>query len=726
MDIKNFQPRSYQENISKTNLQFNTLVVLPTGLGKTKTAILTTIERLKLFPNSQILFLTPTKPLAAQIQKEYIESTTIQEDLITLFTGEVAPNKREQISKESKIIVSTPQTIANDIINSRINLENVSLLILDEAHRCVKDYDYTWICEQYNKTSKYPRIIGLTASPGSELAKIKEVCKNAFIEKIEVRSTLDEDVKPYVQEINIDWIKVNLPEKFKEIKVFLDSCFETKISQLRALHITQKNTFTKKELLGMMGGMQARIARGEKDFRMLRGVSIIAEAIKVQHAQELLETQGVKSSLIYMENLFKESEKTKVKSVKNLVKDLNFHSAYIKLKKLKDVKHPKLIKLIEVIKKEYNPNFRCIIFNQYRDQAKVIEEELNKIKGIKPKLFVGQAKKAGTGLSQKKQLELIEELREKKINVLISTNIGEEGLDIPKVDLVIFFEPVPSAIRSIQRRGRTARTEKGKVIILMTKNTRDEAYHWVSHHKENQMHKILKKLQSSFELKDQKSLKEFNSESNPLLIYADTRETKSPVLKRLKDEGFQIKTEQLETGDYIISDKIAIERKTPKDLINSILDKRIFSQIKKLRENYPKPLLIIEGEEDIYSIRKIHPNAIMGVLSKITLTYHVPIVYTKNAIETANLLKVILNQETSDKKEDYPIRIEKKAFSTQEQQEFIIESLPGVGPMIAKSLLKRFKTIHNIINSTTEQLKEIEGVGKKKAEEIIRILKEEY
>jgi len=116
----------------------------------------------------------------------------------------------------------------------------------------------------------------------------------------------------------------------------------------------------------------------------------------------------------------------------------------------------------------------------------------------------------------------------------------------------------------------------------------------------------------------------------------------------------------------------------------------------------------------------------MGVLSKITLTYHVPIVYTKNAIETANLLKVILNQETSDKKEDYPIRIEKKAFSTQEQQEFIIESLPGVGPMIAKSLLKRFKTIHNIINSTTEQLKEIEGVGKKKAEEIIRILKEEY
>ena len=726
MQIKNFKPRKYQETIAKTCEKNNTLIVLPTGMGKTKTAIIATIARLQLYPNSQILFLTPTKPLANQIQKEFLESTTIEN--ITVFTGEVTPTDREKTSKDTTVIISTPQTITNDIINSRIDLKKFSLLILDEAHRCVKDYDYTWIANQFNKISKYPRIIGLTASPGSEINKIKEVCKNAFIDKIEVRTTEDEDVKEYVQEIQIEWIKVDFPEELKEIQKFLIDCYETKLSQIRVLNITKKNEFSKKELLNMLGAMQARMARGEKDFRIMRGVSIVAEAIKVQHAQELLETQGVQSTLIYFQKLYLESETTKVKSVKNLVKDLNFHSAYLKLNQLKDHQHPKLIKLKELIirEKELNPELKAIVFNQYRDQAKIIREELEKIQGIRPKLFVGQQKKSGTGLSQKKQIEIINSLKTKEINVLISTNIGEEGLDIPKVDLVIFFEPVPSAIRTIQRRGRTARTEKGKVIIMMTKNTRDEIYHWVSFHKEKQMYNILSKLKKDLNFKEQATLSNFSEVIPKVNILADSRETKSQILKKLKDDGYIIKTEQLDVGDYIISDKIAIERKTPEDFINSILDKRIFSQIKKLRENFSSPLLVIEGEEDIYSIRKIHPNAILGTLASITLNYHVPIIYTKNGIETANLIKVIINKEKLGKKDEYPIRIEKKPLTTQEQQEYIVESFPGVGPNIAKSLLKKFKTIKSIVNISKEELKEIENIGPKKAEDIIKLFEEKY
>src|SRR3989344_6042395 len=388
MQIKNFKPRKYQETIAKTCENNNTLIVLPTGMGKTKTAIIATIARLQLYPNSQILFLTPTKPLANQIQKEFLESTTIEN--ITVFTGEVTPTDREKTSKDTTVIISTPQTITNDIINSRIDLKKFSLLILDEAHRCVKDYDYTWIANQFNKISKYPRKIGLTESQGSE--------KN----KIEVRTTEDEDVKEYVQEIQIEWIKVDFHEELKEIQKFLIDCYETKLSQIRVLNLTKKNEFSKKELLNMLGAMQARMARGEKDFRIMRGVSIVAEAIKVLHAQELLETQGAQSTLIYFQKLYLESENTKVKSVKNLVKDLNFHSAYLKLNQLKDHQHPKLIKLKELIirEKELNPELKAIVFNQYRDQAKIIREELEKIQGIRPKLFVGQQKKSGTGLSQ--------------------------------------------------------------------------------------------------------------------------------------------------------------------------------------------------------------------------------------------------------------------------------------------------------------------------------------
>ena len=195
----NFQPRLYQETILDSCIKDNTLVVLPTGMGKTKIGILATINRLKGYPNSKILFLTPTKPLANQIYNEFKQETDIKE--INLFTGTVQPKKRAELWKQSKIIISTPQTIENDIINNSINYSDVSLLIFDEAHRAQKDYSYTWIAKQYHKNSKVERIIGLTASPGTNEDKIKIICKNLFINKIELRSKDHHEVAPFIQPI---------------------------------------------------------------------------------------------------------------------------------------------------------------------------------------------------------------------------------------------------------------------------------------------------------------------------------------------------------------------------------------------------------------------------------------------------------------------------------------------------------------------------------------------
>src|SRR3989338_573051 len=133
--IKDFTPREYQEKIVKTALNNNTLIILPTGLGKTKTAIMTAMERLNSCSNTQILFLTPTKPLASQIQKEFIKNTNIEEDFISLLTGAVAPSKRKDIFNKSKVIIATPQTIQKDLESERITLGDVSLLVVDEAHR---------------------------------------------------------------------------------------------------------------------------------------------------------------------------------------------------------------------------------------------------------------------------------------------------------------------------------------------------------------------------------------------------------------------------------------------------------------------------------------------------------------------------------------------------------------------------------------------------------------
>ena len=188
----------------------NCLIILPTGLGKTKTAILAAAQRLNSHPNSKILFLTVTKPLAEQIYNEVEECLDLGENKTALFTGSVSPKKREELWKKSVAIVSTPQCIENDIINKKINIEDVSLLINDEAHNAVQDYAYTWINKFYYEHAKYPRIIGLTASPGSDLAKIEEVCRNLFIEDIEIRTESDPDVKPYVHEKVVEQIKVKL------------------------------------------------------------------------------------------------------------------------------------------------------------------------------------------------------------------------------------------------------------------------------------------------------------------------------------------------------------------------------------------------------------------------------------------------------------------------------------------------------------------------------------
>jgi len=144
VSIKNFTPRLYQETIMASCIKGNCLIILPTGLGKTKTAILAIAQRLNQFPNSKILFLTVTKPLAEQIYKEVVECLDLADNNVTLFTGSISPKKREELWKSAIITVSTPQCIENDLINNRINLENVSLLITDEAHNAVKDYSYTW------------------------------------------------------------------------------------------------------------------------------------------------------------------------------------------------------------------------------------------------------------------------------------------------------------------------------------------------------------------------------------------------------------------------------------------------------------------------------------------------------------------------------------------------------------------------------------------------------
>ena len=727
--IKNFEPRLYQQTILATAATKNTLVVLPTGMGKTNIFVMLAAQRLQQYPQSKILLLGPTRPLIEQYRKVFEQSFDIDVKKLITFTGQVKPEKREQQWKEGQIFFSTPQGLENDIITGRISLKEVSLIGFDEAHRAVGEYSYVWIAKKFLQTSRFPRLLALTASPGSDLEKINEVIRNLSIEDVEVRSDDDPDVKPYIQDVTVTWKKVEFPEELRKVHTYLTTCYKSKLKDLKDRgYLSSIDALSKRELLAVQAALHGELAQNGKDFDAMRAISIAAEAMKVEHAIELLETQGVEPLYKYLSELQRQAATTKTKAVINLTRDIQFRSALIatEIAFKEKVRHPKIIALKEMLT-ELPSSEKVIIFNQYRDSAQSIIEEINTIDGINAKLFVGQQKKGTTGMSQKQQIQMLEDFRAGNFNVIVMTSVGEEGLDIPKVDRVIFYEPIPSAIRSIQRRGRTGRNEKGIVTILMTTGTRDEAYRWSAHHKEKKMHRILKQLKTQFTntmlMQKQETLHRFDA--NKPTIFVDNREKGNDIAKRLLDLGTEVRLKQLATADYIVSSRTGIEFKTTEDFVTSLVDGRLLAQVVELTKNFDRPLIIVQGRESIYSIRNIHPNAMRGLIAAITVDFRVPIMYTKDSAETAEMLYAIAKREQNTKPVGTPVHTTKKP-TEHELQEYIITSLPQVGPGLAKELLKKFRTIQNIANADENQLAEVDKIGKTTAKRIKEIFEKEY
>jgi Fanconi anemia group M protein len=712
--------------------------VLPTGMGKTNVFLMLAAHRMKLYPNSKILFLGPTKPLIDQYMAVFKKHFDISEEKMVIFTGMVKPEKRAELWKDAKIVFSTPQGLENDVIARRINLDEVSLLGVDEAHRAVGDYAYVWLASQYVKRANYPRILALTASPGSDLEKIEEICRNLSIENVEVRTDKDPDVKPYVKEVEIEWINVDLPPIFLEVQKYIKLIIKDRLDKLKKWGMLRRKDsdlkFTSKtDLLRLQGELRGRAASGERDFTVWHAISVIAELMKIQHALELLETQGVSALHAYFEKLQKEAASKQSKAIKNLTSDVNYRMALIKTEKLFEdkVQHPKLIELQKIIEKEIkvNKDLKVMVFNQYRDNAGDIVKSINKIDGIKAELFVGQTKKKDTGLSQKQQKEVLDKFRVGEFNVLVATSIGEEGLDIPKVDWVIFYEPIPSAIRTIQRRGRTGRLDKGKVVMLMTKNTRDVGYKWSAHHKEKRMYRTLdtikKKLKLAF-ARSTPTLQKYVKEDDKIKVFVDHREKGSGVIKELIELGALINLEKLDNADYLLSSRVGVEFKTTEDFVNSLIDGRLLAQMKELKKNFERPLVVVEGEQDVYSVRNVHPNSIRGMISVIAVSYGIPILFTQNSRETASFLNIIAKREQEEKGSDFSLHGAKREMTLRDWQEYIIGALPGVGPGLAKPLLREFKSVKNVVNASVDDLKKVEKIGSVKAKRIKEVFDSEY
>jgi Fanconi anemia group M protein len=228
--------RQYQNTVLKKTLYKNSLVVVPTSLGKTVITLLICIDILFKWKNSKILILAPTRPLVHQ-HLDLFRRFTILGNKCFALTGKISPEVRKTIWKSSSIRIyfATPELVRNDIDNNILQKDDFYLIVFDEAHRAVKDYSYTSISKNFYDnpdSDKIPLILALTASPGSNGEKIKKICSNLYIEQIIVKSEDDEDVLPYVYNIDIEHNLIDLDKEHKEISGIFQSLIDDKIRWL--------------------------------------------------------------------------------------------------------------------------------------------------------------------------------------------------------------------------------------------------------------------------------------------------------------------------------------------------------------------------------------------------------------------------------------------------------------------------------------------------------------
>lgn len=744
------EARLYQQVLAADVLKKgNTMIVAPTALGKTIVATLVAADRLDKVKNSKILVLAPSKPLAIQHESTFKEFLTVP---CSSITGAVKTDERVKRWEESQIICATPQTVESDLLKGRYSLKDVSLVVFDECHHGVGSYSYVYLASRYVKESKFNLILGLTASPGSDKEKIKEVCDNLYVQNIVVKTEEDYDVRPYFNPVAIDWVRVKMSSELEKIKKHVDKALKVRLKGLKNMGIIRTVSVNKTDILRARGRVQSAIARTVNPKKeCFQAISILSAVINIQHSQELIETQGVVTFNKYVARL----RKKKTKAAKSLIQDPNFGKAIYLAREAEKhgLEHPKLKKVTDIIKKELGQNgqtklqseryvkdadqksSKIMVFTQYRDSLEMIHQKLEK-EGIKSAKFFGQASRDGEkGLTQKEQKEIIKAFKIGEYDVLLSTSVAEEGIDIPAVDLVILYEPVPSEVRMIQRRGRTGRKRSGRVKVLITNGTRDEGYYWASINKERRMKRqlidpeVLEELNSNAieRMENEKRVKVLDpapkKEELPV-VFADTREGNSKVIRHLSEMEIDVIVQAMAVGDYQVSDEVVIERKTAKDFVDSIVDKRLFKQARSLMEEFKRPLIILEGD-DLYN-GMINPNAIRGSIASIALDFGISIIPTRNAQDTAAMIKRIAIREQSGEKTPIQIRTDKKPVNLWEQQLFIIESLPNIGPVNAKNLLEHFGTVANIINASESQLQEVEGIGKKTAANIRKVVDSKY
>ncbi|KAK4242338.1 hypothetical protein C8A03DRAFT_11437 [Achaetomium macrosporum] len=484
--------RDYQFSIVKNGLFHNTLVALPTGLGKTFIAATVMLNYFRWTKRAKIVFVAPTKPLASQQVQACLNVAGIPRSQATLLTGETPPVLREAEWESKRLFFMTPQTLMNDLSKGYADPKSIVLLVIDEAHRATGDYAYVKVAEFIRRFSKSFRVLALTATPGSTVEGVQEIIDNLGIAHVEIRTEESIDIRQYVHSRSIDTVTFDPSDEMSEVKGLFSKALKPLVDKLSSQNIyfgRDPMSLTTYGLLKSrnewMAGPGRRVNQGTK-FMMMAVFGILQS---LAHSIKLLNFHGIKPFYNSLAE-FRATEEAKPgqgsKLKRQLLRDESFRKMMSMIERWMKVEgfngHPKLTYLCETLVNHFmdageGSNTRAIVFSEYRDSAEEIVRFLNTQPLIKATVFVGQAdSKRSEGMKQKQQIETIERFKSGSFNVLVATSIGEEGLDIGQVDLIVCYDASASPIRMLQRMGRTGRKRAGNIVLLLMKGKEEEKF----------------------------------------------------------------------------------------------------------------------------------------------------------------------------------------------------------------------------------------------------------
>jgi len=800
--------REYQVRLAAAALGEHTLVCLPTGLGKTTVSLLVTARRLAEAGGTSLL-LAPTKPLVTQHADFYREALEIPDEEIVVFTGEVRPEDRADLWDEARIVVATPQVVENDLVGNRVSLAEVTHCTFDECHRASGDYAYTYIAERYHDDADRPLVTGMSASPGDDEEAILGVCENLGIRNVEVMTEADADVAEYTHETSVEWERVELPETVEAIREGINEIIRERMTRLKELGVTSKTQpdVAEREIQKIQGRVRELMDNDQSEG--YEAMSLLAEVRKLRTAVTYVETQSVESFRRYIDRQ-KEAARSSgaSKADQRMVTEPKVREAVRRAEEYDDL-HPKFRRARMLLAETLGiqGGERVIVFTESRDTAETLTEFLGE--HFATQKFVGQSDTDGSeGMTQTQQAQTLERFREGAFEVLVSTSVAEEGLDVPEVDLVLFYEPVPTAIRSIQRKGRTGRQTEGKVTVLLAEDTRDEAYFWKARQDEKRMEEQLRGLKDvagtiESELGTQAGIEEYEdagvggdadgdsatagetrgsdeagegdapagadgqaglnafadgsqASGEPeegtgdrgepgtvaeagaegdgkgagegVEVVVDQRELDSAIARDLSTrEGIETRLETLAVGDYVLSDRVVVERKTVEDFLETLTggDRSVFEQVGDAGRHYARPVVVVEGE-GLFGRRNVHPKAIHGALASLAVDFGASVMRTAGEDETADLLEVIAEREQDDGGRGVSVHGEKQSRTLPEQQEYVVASIAEVGPVTARSLLAELGSVEAVMTADETELQDAEGVGEVTARRIREVTGSEY